>query len=114
MQSKGGDREEYRERVREREGKRWRVRKKGRERERDPQKLEGEASTDHLIGEGLGWNWMNFCDHQWPLRSYLLKWNIYVFYNASIHINFYQNWFINECARKNVHRYDVRGKKCTF
>ena len=43
---------------------------------------------------------MTFCDLQWPLRSYLLKWNICVF-NISIHINFYQNRFINECVRKN-------------
>ena len=55
-ESKGGDRERYRERVREREGKRerdgdW---ERKTERERDPHKLEGEASIDHPIGEGLG------------------------------------------------------------
>ena len=43
-----GDREGYRERVREREGKRWRVN------ELNPHNLTGETSMDHPIGEGLG------------------------------------------------------------
>ena len=49
-QSKGGDRKGYRERVRERVGE-W---ERKIEREIDPHKLEGEASTDHPIGEELG------------------------------------------------------------
>ena len=45
-----GDR--YRERVRE--GKRERDREWEKDRERDQHNLEREASTDHLIGKGLG------------------------------------------------------------
>ena len=52
-ESKGGDREGYREKVREREGKRERDGECERKIERDPHKLEGEASTDHPIWEGL-------------------------------------------------------------
>ena len=55
-QSKGGDRKGYRERVRERDGKRKQVGEWERKIERDiiPHKLEGEASMDHPIGEELG------------------------------------------------------------
>ena len=50
--SKGGDREEYRERVREREGKRWRVRKKGRERERERSTKVGGGSINRSPNRG--------------------------------------------------------------
>ena len=45
-------RETERERERERETERERHRK--RERMKDPHNLEGKASMDHLVGEGLG------------------------------------------------------------
>ena len=73
LRAKEGHRKRVREREgkrgregkREREGKRDREEKRGRGtigeermrwrvRERIPHKLEGEASTDHPIGEGLG------------------------------------------------------------
>ena len=70
--AKEGGREGYRERVREREeGERdgeW---------EKSTQAEEREASNWGRVGLSL--NWMNFCDIQWPLRSYLFKWNICVF-----------------------------------
>ena len=64
--AKGGDREGYIERVRDREGKRerdgeWKL-------ERDTHNLEGKHP-----------NWMNFWDLQWTLRSYFLKGNICIF-----------------------------------
>ena len=43
---------------------------------------------------------MNFCDLQWPFEVILLEMKYLRIHNISIHINFYQNRFINECARK--------------
>ena len=42
---------------------------------------------------------MEFCDLQWPLRSYLYKWKICVFIILAF-IKKNQNRFINKCARK--------------
>ena len=53
---------------------------------------------------------MTFCDLQWTLRSYLLKIKYLRIHNISIQQKFYQNRFINECVRKNFHKFSYRRK----
>ena len=81
------------------ERKRGSKREKVREREN---KIEGEASTDRPTGEGRVWLTLKLDELLWPLKFEVILYKIKYLrnYNISMYINFYQNRFINECARK--------------
>ena len=72
------------------------------ESERNTHKLEREASTGHLIGltlklDGLLWLSMTF-------EVILIEMKYLRINDIGIHINFYQNQFINERVRKILGR----------